>query len=375
MSGLPADLDRSIRQKFSVVQFFALPEDEAEYQIEYHEDTKSKFEELFREISPLGYRPELSGTKDECVLILRRIQAAEHRRSRIPVLLALFTLVSVVVFALEQEIVDEQFLPSFPGSFVIIGYSISVTAIMIIHELAQRFSARKKSGGRATSYLLPGIPQITSFLPSMGFAASQREPALNRDSLYDTVIAGPLAILILALVLFAVGDLTRIPSTITLQAVRAHLTNSTLTITSINPNPLQIALDAALTPWLPSVAPGYVSISPLMDGATVGFLLAFIGMLPIMSYDGGFLATAAWGLRAGRAANYISVAALFLLDTPNYWGLGLVAFFLAGRPFQLKVHDEVTPLSSSRRWITVGIIALAFLCLPIPQNLATFQLP
>ena len=244
--------------------------------------------------------------------------------------------------------------------------------MMAMHELAQRFSARKRGGGRATSYLLPGIPQITSFLPSVGFAAAQREPAVNRDSLFDTVVVGPMAILLLALIFFGVGDLTRIQSTTTLDAARAHLANSTLTITSINPNFLQIAVDTALTPWLPKVAANYVPISPLLDGSTVGFLLAFVGLLPISSYDGGYLSSVALGARAARAANYLTVLAFFALDTPNYWALGLVAFFLAGRPFQVKVYDDVSALSGSRRWVLVGTLVLAILCLPIPKNLAYF---
>jgi hypothetical protein len=255
---------------------------------------------------------------------------------------------------------------------VVIGYCGSVTAMMAVHELVQRFSARKRGGGHATSYLLPGIPQITSFLPSVGFAAAQREPAVNRDSLFDTVVVGPIAILVLALIFFAAGDLTRIQSTTTLEAARAHLANSTLTITSINPNFLQIALDTALTPLLPKVAANYVPISPLLDGSTVGFLLAFIGMLPISSYDGGYLSSVAWGARSAKAANYLTVLAFFALDTPNYWGLGIVAFLLAGRPFQVRVYDDVSRLSTSRRWVLVGTLILAVLCLPIPKNLAYF---
>jgi hypothetical protein len=309
------------------------------------------------------------------VLVVRKIQPSDRRRSRVPVLLALFTLASVVVFSLIQEIVYGELLPRLPGYIVIIGYCGSVAAVMAIHDFAQRYSARKRGGFQAVSYLIPGIPFITSFLPSLGFAASQREPALNRDRLFDTVVVGPVAILILAVLFYAVGDLTRTQSAITLVAARAQLANSALTINTINPNALQIALDSALTTWLPSIAPGYVAISPLADGATVGFLLAFIGFLPMATYDGGFLSSLAWGSRAAKASSYLSVLALLAIDTPNYWALAIIALLLAGRPFQIKVSDDVSPLSVSRQWVLIGTLVLVFLCLPIPQNLATFQLP
>lgn len=371
----PPDIDRSVRQKFVVKEFFALPEDEAEYQVEFDSKAKGKFEDLFAELAPMGYRPELSSTGSEFVLVVRKTQPPAGKRSRVPVLLALFTMASVFVFSLIQEIADGQLSPLFPGYLVIIGYCGSVAAMMALHDLAQRYSARKRGGGRSTSYLIPGIPLITSFLPSLGFAATQREPAVNRDSLFDTVFVGPIAILLLAMLFYAVGDLTRTQSAITLDAARAQLANSTLSFNTINPNALQYALDTALTPWLPNVASGYVPISPLADGATVGFLLAFIGFLPIASYDGGYLSSLAWRGRAAKAAGYLSVLALLAIDTPNYWALGIIALLLAGRPFQPKILDEVSPLSVSRQWVFIGTLVIAILCLPIPQNLATFLLP
>lgn len=370
MSGQASAIDQLVRQKFSVKESFVLPGDEAEYRIEYDEGTKGKFDDLTSEVSLQGYRPELTGTSDECVLMLRKIQPAPVTRSRLPVLLALFTLASVVVFSILQELVDEELLPSLPGYLVLFGFGGSIAAVIGAHELAQRLSARRRGGGHAVSYLIPGIPFITSFLPSLGFVASQRQPALNRDRLFDTVIAGPLAIVLLATLFYAIGDVTAVQSSVPFAKI--ELANSTVTI---NSNAIQVGIDAALSHWLPVVSAGHVAVSPVADGATISFLLAFIALLPMATFDGGLLTSIAWGSKAARVTSYLSVLGLLVIDTPNYWALAVVVLLLAGRPSQLKVLDEVSRLSSSRQWLLIGLLVLAFLCLPIPKNLATFPLP
>lgn len=353
-----------------VKQFFVLPDGEVEFQVAYDQGTKSKFAQLQSELAAQGYRPELSGTEDECVLIVRKNEPTARKESRLPVLLALFTLVSLVVFSLLQQSVYEQLAPGLPGYLVFFGFGAAIALLMGAHELGQRFAARRRQGGRASSYLIPGIPFLPPFLPSLGFATSQREPALNRDSLFDTVIAGPLAILGLTIVLYALGDLTAVHSSVLFQSTQ--LANSTI---SINPNAIQMAVDSVLGPFLPSVAPGYVQVSPVADGATVGFILVFFGFLPMVSFDGGFLSNIAWGPKAARVTNYLSVLALLVLDTPTYWALAIVVLLLAGRPFRLRLLDEVSPLSTSRQWVFIGSLVLAFLCLPVPHNLGTLPLP
>ncbi len=370
MSGAQSDLEQLVRAKFSVKESFLLADDEVEFQVAYEEGTKKKFAQLEFELTEKGYTPELTGTPGECVLTLRKIRAPKKYRSRLPALLALFTLASLVVFSLLQRIVYEQLVPSLAGYLVFLGFGATIVALMGAHELGQRLLARRRKAGRASSYLIPMIPSLPPFLPSLGFATSQREPALNRDGLFDTVIAGPLLIVVLAIILYAIGDLTAVQSSAPFQS--SQLANSTV---SINPNAIQMAVDSALGPFLPRVLAGYVSVSPITDGATVGFILAFFGLMPMVSFDGGFLSNMAWGAKAARVTSYLSVFALLVLDTPTYWAPAIVVLLLAGRPYKLKLLDGVSGLTTSRQWFFVGSLVLAFLCIPIPHNLATFALP
>ena len=364
------DPERLVRNHFSIRQSFVLPDGGLEYQVVYDRTSKRQFVDLASELSQSGYRPELTGTTDEAVLTLRKVDGTPERLSRLPVLLALFTFVTLVVFALLQQLVYEQLIPTLPGYFVFFEIGATIAVLLGAHELGQRLAARSRGGGHASSYLIPGIPFLPPFLPSMGFVASQRRPALNRDRLFDTVIAGPLAILALALLAYAIGDLTAVQSSVVYQG--SHLANTTV---SVNSNAIQMGVDSILGPFLPQVATGYVLVSPIADGATVGFIIVFLGLLPMVSYDGGILSAIAWGTRTSRVLSYLSVFALLVLDTPTYWAIAVVVLLLAGRPFQLKLMDDVSELSQWRQWAFVGSLVLAFLCLPVPHNIGTLPLP
>ena len=65
-------LEDLVRSKFGVREFFSLPDGELEFQVAYDDGTRARFEELESEVRRLGYRPELTGTRDECVLQLRK---------------------------------------------------------------------------------------------------------------------------------------------------------------------------------------------------------------------------------------------------------------------------------------------------------------
>ena len=372
MSSPPPEIEQLVRSKFSVKEFYVLPEGELEFQIVHAADTKTKFVLLDREVGALGYRPELTGTKDECVLLVKKAPPPSRGRSRTSVLMALLTLASLQVFSFLQSSVDVQLVPQFPSYLLFIGFDATVGIFLAVHELGQRLAARRGQGGHSTSYVIPGVPIITPFLPSLGFINTQREPAVNKDRLFDVVIAGPLAIFAFAILLYVVGVLWSMPSTVAFQ--NTQLVNSTV---SINPNAVQTGLDYLLGPLVHSAPAGFVQVSPIADGASFGFILVFIGLLPMAIFDGGLLASAAWGDRAARAATYLSVLLLLVLDMnyATYWAVAIVALLLAGRPVRLKLQDEVSGLSTSRQWIFLGCIVLAFLCVPVPHSIATFSLP
>jgi hypothetical protein len=358
-----------VRGMFKVKDTYQLPEGEVEYTVEYGPETKRAFERLNDALAGKGLTPWLTGTKEECVLVLRKPTTVPSKRSRLPVILLLLTLASVVLFSLFDRVTYEVYAPSIPGFLVLIPYWIVVAAALGAHQLGRMAVAWRNKTPLPVSYVVPGIPYITLVLPSLGFVSRQSGPAVNRDKLFGVILVGPLLVLAVAVVAYAIGAVSSVQSTQPLPS--CQYTGSYI---SLCPSVIQSGLDYMTAPFSPAVAQGFLRFSPIQDGAAVCFLVAFIGFLPMASFDGGYLASLVWGRSGARVATYLSVLALILIDTPNYWGVAIVALLLAGRPVQPWVLDEVSGLSDKRKLIFLGAIALGFLALPIPQGFATFQL-
>jgi Peptidase family M50 len=361
--------DSAVRARFRVKDSFQLQDDRTEYYVHYEPGSEKGFEELLQELGSNGYYARLAGSRDECVLTVSRTEPSPKRASRVPVIFALLTFVSVVVFSLLQQTLYEGLAPAVPGYLVFAGFTAAVAVVLGFHELGRRYVGRRFGTPTPTQYLIPGIPFLPPFLPAMGFVGVQKRQAANRDRLFDVLLAGPLAIVAISVLFSMVGELTAFQSTVTLAA--SNLGNSTV---FVNSNLIQMGVDSALGSAAPAAAPGYVLLSPLGDVATVGFILAFISLLPMTLLDGGHLANVVLGQRWQRAATYLSVFLLLSLDTPSYWAIAILVLILAGRPAQMNLLDEVSELSKSRRAAYVLVLVVALLCVPLPGNFATLPL-
>jgi Peptidase family M50 len=370
LSAGPPDVDAEVKARFRVTDTLRLPDGESEYRIAYEVDSGTKFASLKRALEPRGMTPWLTGTKDDCALTVRASAPVGRRASRVPVILVLLTAVSIVFFSIFERVTYVDYARGLPMWGVLVGYVASVVAVLGAHELGRRLWARRSGSAPPDPYLVPGIPYLTSVLPSLGFVSVQREPALNRDRLFDGVLAPPVFALAAAVVLYAAGGFLSVQSSQPLPS--CQYTGSFL---SVCPNAVQYLLDAVLGPHLPAVSAGYLRLSPVQDGASVGFLLTFIALLPMAIFDGGYLASLALGPRWARVATYLSVLALILIDTPFYWGVAIVVLLLAGRPIRTKFLDEVTELSRERRFVYLGALLLVLLVIPLPQSVAGFPLP
>jgi len=372
LSGLPSEVDALVRGSFQVRDVLNLPDDGVEYRVAYGRDSKEKFKGLWSELRSRGFSPWLTGTPEDCTLVVRKMQPPKPSLSRVPVVMALLTLVSILAFGLLEEQIYARFAPGIFGYLVVASYSGGIVVILAAHEFGHRYSARKRQVVSPTPYFIPGIPDFTGFLPSLGVVSLHREPALNKDAVFDVALAGPLAAFAVTVVLYAVGEFAGVPSSIPLSG--NQLINPYIFVIQINPNMLQLALDSAFAPFVASVAPGYFKLSPVADAANIGFLLTFLSLLPMAFYDGGYLAASSLGSRATRTATYLSVIALVTLDTPAYWAPGIVVLLIASRAVRAQVLDEVSTPSHSKRLLFFGALLLAFLCLPLPQNIATIPL-
>jgi peptidase M50-like protein len=363
--------ETAVRSRFTVKDSFQLPDGEVEYKVEYHPDSRKRFEELHFELASLGLTPILVGSKDDAALIVRKKQLPPPPKSRIPTILTLLTLTSVIVFAIFQRISYQFFAPGIPGNVVFLTYSAAIMAIVGVHELGHFLFSRRSGTAAPTAYLIPGIPDVTAFLPALGDISRQREPAVNRDRFFDVMLVGPIIAFLGATVVYLVGAFFSVQSTTPLQGCQVV---NTIQFCTINNGLFQSVLDWLTRGVTPHVTSGFVRFSPLQDAATVGFLLTFITLLPLASFDGGHLFSLAWGQRGARLASYLGVFLLISIDAPNYWAVAIVGLLVAGRSSEPQLLDELSGISPGRRWLYVGALVIAFLAIPVPQNLGFFPL-
>ncbi|MDV3276952.1 MAG: site-2 protease family protein [Nitrososphaerales archaeon] len=368
MSGVPLEVESIVKSKFKVNDTFQLPDGEVEYRIQYEPSSKEKFEELCAELEPKDLTPWLSGRGTDCTLQVRKRQQLKPSASRIPVILALLTVGSVLVFGLVERQTFGQFAPGIPDYVVFISYAACMVAILAAHEFGHRYASEKNGVPPPTPYFIPGIPVVTAFLPSLGIISLPRRPAVNRDALFDLSLAGPLAAFAVTVLLYIVSEFAAVQSAVPM--LGAQLQNAQI----YNPSTIQFAIDSAFSSFVPGVTGGYLRLSPVADAASVGFVLTFLSLLPISLFDGGQMAATVLGPRTARVATYLSMVALVTLDSPTYWVVAFLFIVIGARQANAQVLDEVSGISPTKRALFLLMIVLAFLCVPIPQNLASFPL-
>ena len=374
LSASQTEIDGAVRSRFEVKDAYLLPNGEYEYRVEYGPESKQRFADLMQFLAPLGLTPWLAGDHDGFVLTLRRTDTYARKASRASVVLALLTGLVLLVFSYFEVEGDQVLAPEVPGYVAFVGFGASIVMLMVARILSHRYFARRAGEQTNTSYLLPGLPGITASLPTLGFLSYQRGPSLNRDRYFDVMIAGPLALLAVSIVLQFVGDLTAVQSTSVLTSCLS--VNPYVQVCPANPSVLQLGIAYLLGPLTPAVAAGHGLVSPLGDGATVGFLLAFIAILPMASFDGGQISNALWGAGRARVATYICVVVLLALDTNEllYWGVAIAVLLVGGRPLKLSFMDDASRASRRKLYVYLGLLVVAFLVVPIPHDIATIPL-
>src|SRR5438132_11735500 len=175
------DLDTTVRRAFSVKDSYVLPDGEAEYKVVYDEKAKGAFESLYDTLRHRGYVPRLTGSRDDCVLLVRK-SPTEKGSSRAPVVLGLLTLAAVVSYGWLQYIVYEQLLPERLPVLMGLAYVLVLILVIGLHEVVHRRIGSRGGTRAPIPYFLPGIPAFTP-LPSFGPVLVHREPTVHRDAL------------------------------------------------------------------------------------------------------------------------------------------------------------------------------------------------
>src|SRR4030066_499351 len=228
-------------------------------------------------------------------------------------------------------------------------YTISLLGILGIHESGHLIAAKLNKLKTSWPYFIPGIPIYG--IPTFGAVITSRGLTVNRHILFDVAIAGPIAGLIIAIIVSMYGAYT---APILQEDVAQGLFADSKLMEWNQGEPLLMTASLAL---FGKGGTGHeVIMTPVLFAAWIGFLITFLNLLPAWQLDGGHMARTLLGAKRHRYATFGSMAILVLL---NYWLMAMLILVLSSRNPSAMPLDDVSPLSKNRKLAYIGVIGLA----------------
>jgi Zn-dependent protease len=265
-----------------------------------------------------------------------------------------------------------------------LAFAATLMSILTVHELGHYVVARRHRVDASLPFFIPLPPKIT--LGTLGAVIKMRRPIADPNQLMDVGAAGPLAGLVVAIPLLAIG------------LARSH-------VGPIQADGLQegnsilygVAKLVMFGRWLPGGGDD-VQLDPMAFAAWMGLLVTMINLIPIGQLDGGHVARAWLGdARHDRLSARLHLAlpiigagvALFLaldarsigaswpdagwyaLDGAIPWLVWATMLAVMRRMGGGAYHPPVgdTPLTPGRRWLALLVLLTWILIFtPIPTR-------
>ena len=344
----------------------------AEFSLEFTiEDLefKSKFVDLARKLENMSYVCKLEEINGAKVIIIQKFAVKKQRKWLSNTWTPRILFVIVISFVM----VDGYYRTYGTNSIVEIGdplqmagiYTLSLLGILGVHELGHIVAARAHKLKTTWPYFIPGLPILG--IPTFGAFIQSKGLTINREILFDVAIAGPVAGLVIAVIVSIYGAYT---APVIEQAVAAELFAESRLMEWSQGEPL--LMSASLAMFGKGGAGYQVIMTPIMFAAWIGFLITFLNLLPAWQLDGGHMARTLLGQKMHRYATYGSMAILVLL---NYWLMAILILIMSSRSPSASPLDDVSPLSRNRKFAYIGIVVLAVLCAPLPSGFWSSILP
>lgn len=318
---------------------------------------KKNFRSFYGEVKKYGYLAIMRRADRDIVLIVRRFPPSRKRRFNFNLALLLF-LATIITVGIDGWLRNSSMLPYDVNHNVLFGtiiYIAAVLGIFGIHELGHKVATAKQGLKSSMPFFIPGIPGL---IPTMGAIILAREPIVNRDDLFDLGISGPIAGLVIVLVVTYLGALTSVSVPIS-SIPEGQLGNLPVPLFMTGIFALAGKIDLASTQGSDLV----LILSPLGFAAWLGFLVTFLNLLPAAQLDGGHIARATLGRSKQKITTWISIGIFALL---GFWVMAVLVLMLSMRAPDAPPLDDVSPIGKRRRLLFVGSLALAVLCAPIP---------
>lgn len=237
-------------------------------------------------------------------------------------------------------------------------FSLTLLAILGVHEMGHYIAARLHGVKVTPPFFIP-LP-ISNSLGTMGAVIFIKSPLMNRRALFDVGISGPLAGLILALPLFAIGLQAQPTAGVPQAWIEAGIRRVS--------NPPLLEAVGSLVVDVEDLDRVVFYRHPMALAAWFGVLLTSLNLLPLGQFDGGHVAYALLGRRAWPLAQ-ITFSVLLFMGLFGAWFAWLIWAFMGlftglrhPPPF-----DDITSLGRTRTIIGLATAALfALTIVPVP---------
>lgn len=326
-------------------------------------DFKSKFEVLARRLEDMSYVCKLEKMDDGKYLIIQKFSQRKQRKWLSASWTPRILFAVVVTFVMIDGFVRTENA----NSIVEIGnplemagiYTLALLGILGIHESGHLIAAKAHRLKTTWPYFIPGLPIIG--IPTFGAFIKSRGLTINREILFDVAIAGPIAGLIIAVIVSIFAAYTA--PILEVDVAQGLYEDSRLIKWDLG-EPL--LMTASLTLFGKGGDGHEVLMTPLLFAAWIGFLITFLNLLPAWQLDGGHMARTLLSPKFHRYATYGSMGILVLLD---FWLMAILILIMSSRNPSATPLDDISPLTKNRKLAYLGIVVTSIFCAPLPSGL------
>ncbi len=328
---------------------------------------KAKFAELAQRLEGQGIACRLRRKDGGLYIVVHRLEFGRQGWLRsspwVPRILFAVVVGFVAVDGYYRTVGTNQLIPIGDPLGMAAIYTAALLGILGVHEVGHLAASRMHKIKTTWPYFIPGLPIIG--IPTFGALIMAKGLMINREKAFDVAIAGPLAGLVITVIVTAYAAST-VPVIDPL--LREQLEQTSLLGEWQFGEPL--LMTASLAAFGKGAEDSTVLMTPLLFASWIGFFLTFANLMPAGQLDGGHLMRTVFGKRTLRIFTYVSAGILFLM---NFWFVALFVLFMTGRKSGITIMDDITPLSSGRKISYAAVMILAVLCAPIPDSLTVVE--
>jgi membrane-associated protease RseP (regulator of RpoE activity) len=225
-------------------------------------------------------------------------------------------------------------------------FTIAIMAVLGMHEMGHKLTADKKGIEATPPYFIPGPPPVLGIfgIGTFGAVIMQKSLPPNKDALFDVGANGPIVGFILSVIVSIVGLLYSPRFPIPPEGINGL------------PAPLIFEIFAIFVVNLPTDY--YILLHPVATAGWVGMVVTMLNLLPAAMLDGGHVARSLVGEKTRSILTFMSI---LLLIISGFWPMAIFVLFISMRKHPGPL-DDVSSLSTNRKLLTIGLIAIFVLC-------------